>query len=476
MRKPILNSFIALAVLTSTFGAVAVYKTSDHSGRSIASVENPIVAEYASASFIREQKIRMEEVTIEMKNANGEMIKVTKRIVEIETRIAAQMKKGVAYSNIAEITKLKNDLASVNAAKAKVETTMSSLKVKHQKALDDLTSTNKALSNLVTKKKAETVALKSKIAELERTGLVSTEEIAKLKSSLSAKELENGKLTKSLVDLRAQVNIKNTALAQSIMKGNKLETSVQKLNIQLEKLNLTMENKDQEFQTLSEAKIALQENHDNLVTEKENLDIQIGKLISETEAKSKLLSDKESEIKENQNLISCQKEEIKVNTDKIAELKALVEKSTKAISDSAKAIKSFKVEKEERVEKITKLEKENKKFKTEQKEFGSVMQMMMSQFMMMPQMMQPRMARPQITNPLAGFSMSDMFMMKMMQGGGSNGFGSTGFPMFDPYAAPKVVTNNYFAQKNPYGGELNDFNVREMYQPSNRAPSGYFTF
>lgn len=476
MKTPIMNSFIALALLSSTFGALAVYKTTDKSGRTIASVEQPIVAEYASAQFIKEQRMRMEEVTVEMKSANGEMMKVTKRIIQIETRLAAQMKKGVMYNNIAEINKLKGQLASVKAAKAKVEVLMTGLKKKHKKAIQDLTTTNQDLSNIVKANKLETEALKSKIAGLERSGLDNKAQIAQLKLDLKAKEAKTKQLAQNLIDFQAQIDIKNSALAEATLKGQAFEESILALNSKIEELNGSIGERDQQIGTLEESNLALQSDFNELKEKKEELDLKIGKLILDSEAKAQIIADKEKQIQENQDVINCQKDEIKVNTEKISKLQALVEKSTKAIKDSEKAINAFKEEKEERTKKITRLEKENKKFKADQKEFDSVIQMMMSQFMMMPQMMQPRTSMPGITNPLTSFSMSDMFMLQMMQGGGSKGLGTTGLPMFDPYATPQVITNNYFTQKNPYGGEFNDFNVREMYQPTNRAPSGYFNF
>ncbi|PIK15003.1 hypothetical protein [Halobacteriovorax sp. JY17] len=498
MKKPMMKSLIALSMFSATFGAVKIYQTINYSNtRSVASVENPIIAEYVSAQYIKEQKIRMEEVTIEMKNANGDMIKVTKKLVEIETKLSSQMKKGVAYANIGKINELKNALANAKSEKIAAERKMESLKVKHKEAIGGLTKINKKLAEEIFKADDAKKALSKKIAALESSGKANSEEIAKLRSNLEEKNQKSKSLNLALNDLSAQVDAKNIALAQAVSANDDLNKSIEGLNLSIEKLNESISEKDQKIVELDTSLISLQQDHSDLTLAKEELDKQMEELamisqlqedelarkevelLAKDEEISKKIEDielKDGFIAEKDNTISCQQEEIKVNTDKISELQALINDSTKVIKESKDAIKTLKEEKEERIEKIAKLEKENKAFVKEKKEFDSVIQMMMANFMRLPQMFAGMMNQNQmsyapnmLTNPLTGYG--QQFPQQNF------GFGGTGMRMQDPYAAPQYVTNNYYQQERPYGGFSNDYSIRDMFQPeSSRNPSGYYSF
>ncbi|ATH06993.1 hypothetical protein BIY24_03295 [Halobacteriovorax marinus] len=491
MKKPVAKTLIALSMFSATFGAVKVYQTINYSNsRTIASLENPIIAEYASAKFIKEQKVRMEEVTLEMKNANGDMIKVTKRLVEIETKLAAQMKKGVAYSNIAEISKLKNELAKAKSDKVAVEKKMEGLKVKHKESIDSLTKINNKLAKEFLSSEEAKKELAKKISQLEASGKASAEELAKLRSNLEEKNKKSNDLNIALNELKAQVDAKNIALAQAVSANDDLNKSVEELNSSIAKLNESISEKDERIIELDTSLVSLQQDHSDLKSAKEELDQRIAEITLVSEMQEEQIQMKEEEISqkneeitkrdesilEKDNTISCQQQEIKVNTDKITELQALINDSTEAIKESKDAIKTLKEEKEERVAKIEKLEKENKAFQKEKKEFDYVVQMMMANFMRIPQMFSSFMNQSQmgftpnyLTNPLTGYGQQIPQM--------NNGFGGTGMKMYDPYAAPQYITNNYYQQTQPYGGFNNDFSIREMFQPeSSRNPSGYYSF
>lgn len=484
MRKPIKNTLIAISMFSATFGAVNIYKSMNNSNmRTIASVENPVIAEFASADFIKEQKVRMEEVTLEMKNANGDMIKVTKKLVEIETKLSAQMKKGTAYANIEKINELKSQLAKAKGDKGAVEKKMAGLKVKHKEAIDGLAKINDRLAKEIFKADDAKKKLAKKIADLEASGNASAKEISKLRANLDEKNEKSKNLNLALNDLSAQVDAKNIALAQAVSANDELNKSIEGLNDSISKLNNSIEEKDQKIIELDTSFLSLQQDHTDLKSAKEELDQKMAELSLISEMQEEQISMKEEEINvkneailEKDNTISCQQEEIKINTDKITELQALINDSTNAIKESKDAIKSLKEEKEERVERIAKLEKENKAYKSEKKEFDAVLQMMMANFMQLPQMMASFMNQGQmnyapnmLTNPLTGYG------QQVPQT--NYRFGGTGMRMQDPYAAPQFVTNNYYPQQQPYGGFSNDYSIRDMFKPeSTRNPSGYYSF
>lgn len=494
MKKPILKSIIALSMFSLTFGAVEVYKSMNSTNsRNVASVESPILAEIASAKYIQAQKIKMEEVTHEMKNANGEMIKVTKKLVEIETKLAAQMNKGIGYGNIAKITELKNTLSRVKSEKVAVEEKMEKFKVKHKEAIDSLANINNRLGKEVLRAEDAKKELINKISELEKSGKANSLELAKLRSHLDEKNQKSKDLNIALKDLSAQIDAKNIALAESVTANDKLNETIGGLNITIEMLNDNINEKEQRVVELDTSLLSLQQDHSDLSLAKEELDKRMLELSLISEMQEEQLSMKEQEISkrdaeieaknefiiEKDNTISCQQEEIKVNTDKITELQALINDSTKAIKESKKAMKELKEEKDERVERIAALEKENKAFQKEKTEFDSVIQMMMANFMRLPQMFASMMSQGQgtmgyapniLSNPLTNYAQN-------MQQQSSFVFPGTGMKMTDPYAAPQYVTNNYYQQSTPYGGFSNDYSIRDMFKPeSSRDPSGYFSF
>ncbi|WP_372655355.1 hypothetical protein [Halobacteriovorax sp.] len=495
MKKPIRNTLMALSMFSLTFGAVEVYKNMNPTNtRYVASLESPILAEVASAKYIQEQKVKMEEVTHEMKNANGDMIKVTKKLVEIETKLAAQMQKGIGYGNVAKITELKNSLSRVKREKSEVEEKMKKFQVEHKKAIDNLTNINNRLGKEVLKAEDAKKELSKQIAKLEDSGKSNSSEIKKLRSNLEDKNKKSKDLNTALKDLSAQIDAKNIALAESVSANDKLNESIGGLNITIEMLNDNLIEKDQRIVELDTSLLSLEQDHSDLSLAKEELDkrmLEIS-LISEMQEeqismKEEAISQRDAQIEEKNefilekdNTISCQQEEIKVNTDKITELQALINDSTKAIRESKEAMKELKKEKEERVERIAKLEKENKAFQKEKTEFDSVIQMMMANFMRLPQMFASMMSQSQgqmsyspniLTNPLTGYAQQMQLQQAQLT------FPGTGMKMTDPYAAPQYVTNNYYQQTTPYSGLNNDFSVRDMMNPeSSRDPSGYFTF
>ncbi|GEM_PF-4182055 len=492
MKKPIMKSLIALSMFSLTFGAIEVYKNINptSNNRHLASVEKQMIKEVTSAKYIQDQKVKMEEVTLEMKNANGDMIKVTKKLVEIETKLAAQMNKGIGYGNIAKITELKNTLSRVKNEKSAVEEKMKKIQVEHKNAIDSLANINNRLGKQVLKAEEDKKELSKKIAELETSGKANASELAKLRSNLEDKKKKSNDLNIALKDLSAQIDAKNIALAESVSANDELNESIGGLNITIEMLNDNLIEKDQRIVELDTSFLSLKQDHNDLKMAKEELDKRMAEisLISEMQEeqlsmKEEAISKRDAEIAEKaefilekENTISCQQAEIKVNTDKITELQALINDSTKAIRESKDAMKELKEEKEERVERIAKLEKENKVFQEERSQFDAVIQMMMANFMQMPQMFASMMGQGQmnyapniLSNPLTGYA------QKMQQT--SFAFQGTGMKMTDPYAAPQYITNNYYQQQQPYGGFSNDYSVREMFKPeSSRDPSGYFSF
>jgi chromosome segregation ATPase len=480
MKKSVLNTVVALTVLSSTFGAYSVYQSKTPTNfRSLSSVENPVlITDSITAEVIKKQKLRIEEVTIEMKKANGDMITLKKRIIEVEQSLSKKVNRATAILNLGNMQALRKELKELKSQKSSLENSIVSLKSKHKEAIAGLTTTNNKLVEQIEKSKTATDVLKSKIAELERTGTENTAEINLLKEKVNAEEVNAQALASQIVDLQAQIENKDLAIAQVVKENGELNLSIENLNNLIEDLNTQISNKDEKISKISKNLADLSLEHETLTAQKNELEENKVALLAQAKEQGEVIKAKEEEIALQKNQIACQAEEIKVNTTTITDLQAQVKKSTDAIKESSDAIKSFKEEREARKEKVAKLEKENKKFKEEKKQIGSIVQMMMSQFMMMPQMMrQQQPSSFQFQNPLTQFSMSDMFMMKMLQGGGANGLGQTGLPMFDPYATPSVINNNYYQQKTPYGGEFNDFNVRDMFRSSgDRSPSGYFNF
>ena len=480
MNKSILNTVVALTVLSSTFGAYSVYQSnSGQNFRGLSSVENPVlIVDSISAEVIQEQKIRIEEVTIEMKKANGDMITLKKRIIEIEQKLSKKVNRATAILNLGNLQALRSELKDLNSQKASLESSITSIKSKHKKAIAGLKSTNKKLAAQIDKSKQSTESLKNKISELERSGIANSEEINQLKLQVEAEESNTLALANQINDLGSEVANKQVEIAKAIKLNKEISENVVELNDLIFMLNDEMASKDEKISQLDISVQTLTSEQDALIIQKDELDKNKAELLAQATEQAEVIKAKEDEIKLQQNQIACQAEEIKVNTTTITQLQEQVKKSTDAIKESSDAIKSFKVERDERKEKVVKLEKENKKYKEEQKGFDSIIQMMMSKFMMMPQMMRPQQqpAMHNFSNPLAQFSMSDMYMMKMLQGGGANGLGKTGLPMFDPYASPSVINNNYYQQETPYGGNNNDFNVRDMYKSSDRSPSGYYQF
>ncbi|WP_127718121.1 hypothetical protein [Halobacteriovorax sp. HLS] len=480
MKKTITNSVMALTVLSATFGAYSVYtSTTPMNLRSIASIERPdIVVDSISAEFIKQQKVRIQEVTVQIQKANGDMITVKNKIVEIEQRLSQKVRRSTAMFTVHELNKLRADLKELKEQKSNLESSITSLKEKHKKAIAGLSLTNKKLLSEVNSAKKSTSTLKSKIDELERSGIANTQELSVLKDKLKEEELRAAGLNAELIDLQSEVESKNIAIAQAVSHNKEISDEVIALNEVISKLNLNIEDQSNQIESLNQNVLSLTGEKEALIIEKDKLQENKIALEQQVNEKNDLIKVKEEEILAQNNTIACQQEEIKVNTKTITDLEAQVKKSTDAIKESSKAIKDLKKEREEEREKFAKIEKENKAFKEEKKEFDSIIQMMMSQFMMMPQLMRQQQAVqvPTFHNPLNQFSTSDMYLMKMLQGGGAQGLGQTGLPMFDPYATPTVINNNYYGQQTPYGGEFNDFNIREMYNPSQRAPSGYFNF